>query len=60
MAAAICGVGLYAGIAFLLEDLRGSSVLPVLRRGAARDSFEGDLSEQLRRAGGEAGVREQL
>ncbi len=42
---------------------RGSArlvVLPVLRRGAARDSFEGDLSEQLRRAGGEAGVREQL
>lgn len=60
VAAAICRVGLYAGIAFLLEDLRGSSVLPVLRRGAARDSFEGDLSEQLRRAGGEAGVREQL
>lgn len=60
VAAAICGVGLYAGIAFLLEDLRGSPLLPVLRRGAARESFEGDLSEQLRRAGGEAGVRQQL
>jgi uncharacterized protein len=60
MAFVISGLALYGGLAFLLEDSRGEAVLPVFRRGEARTSLEGGLSEQLSRIETEAGVRQQL
>jgi len=59
-AVAIAGFALYGGLALLLEDLHQREVLPILRVGAARRSFEGGLHEQLERVEGEAGVRQQL
>lgn len=59
-AMAIAGFSLYGGVALLLEDMRQEEVLPILRRGAARESFEGDLHAQLERVRTEAGVRKQL
>jgi len=44
----LCALGVYAALAMALEDARGRTVLPLGRRGEARD------------AGSEAGVREQL
>lgn len=56
----LCGVAFYAALAMLLEDVRRRTVLPVLRRGAGRESITGNLADQLRRIEAEAGVREQL
>jgi succinate-acetate transporter protein len=56
----LSGLALYGGSAFLLEDVRQRRVLPVFRRGGASAALEGSLSEQLDRARGEAGVRQQL
>lgn len=56
----IAGLSVYGGLAFLLEDLRQETVLPLLRIGGARASIEGDLRTQLERVQGEAGVRHQL
>jgi succinate-acetate transporter protein len=60
IAVALFGAAAYGGLAFLLEDVRGERVLPVFRRGTSRASFEGDLTEQLRRIADEAGVRQTL
>lgn len=60
VAAAIAGVAWYAGTAFLLEDLRQGAALPVFRRGAAKAATDEELSAQVQRASGEAGVRQQL
>ncbi|MGW8486728.1 acetate uptake transporter family protein [Streptomyces sp. NPDC055886] len=57
------GIGafaLYGGLALLVEDTRQRTVLPLFRRGKARESIEGDLREQLTEAQQEAGVRHQL
>jgi succinate-acetate transporter protein len=51
---------LYGGLAFLIEDVNQRTVLPLLRRGTARKSLEGSLSEQIERVEHEAGVRNQL
>jgi uncharacterized protein len=56
----IAGAALYGGLAFLLEDIHGHAVLPVFRRGEARDAIEGGLGEQLSRLENETGVRSQL
>jgi uncharacterized protein len=56
----LAGLALYAGLAFLFEDVLGRSVLPTFRRGAAADAVEGDLSDQLRATAAEPGVRQQL
>ncbi len=53
-------VGLYAGLALLLEDSRHRTVLPTLRRGAMRTALTGDLQTQLRDIEHEAGVRRYL
>jgi uncharacterized protein len=53
-------VAMYGGLAFGLEDVQQRTVLPLLRRGAARDAIEGSLDEQLRGLATEAGVRQQL
>jgi uncharacterized protein len=60
LAFVISGLALYGGIAFLLEDIRGSAVLPVFRRGEARDAIEGGMAEQLARLENETGIRSQL
>ncbi|MBV8258457.1 MAG: hypothetical protein JO073_11635 [Actinobacteria bacterium] len=57
---AIFACSIYGGLAFLLEDQRGSEVLPVFRRGASRDALEGSLVDQLNQLAGEAGVRQAL
>lgn len=51
---------LYGGLALLLEDGSGHTVLPLGRRGRARDSFDAGLPEQLTVLDSEAGVRNQL
>ena len=53
-------LSIYCGLAFLMEDVNQRTILPLLRRGAARQSLEGDLSDQLQRIEREAGVRNQL
>ena len=55
--AAVAG---YGGLAFLLEDVRQETVLPLFRRGASKESIEGDLNDQLRGLAQEAGVRQAL
>lgn len=57
---ALFALSLYAGTAFLIEDLRQNTVLPILRRGPARDAIEGDLPDQHSRLAREPGVRQQL
>jgi hypothetical protein len=56
----LSGLALYSGLAFLLEDSRQREVLPLFRRGDARDAIEGNLADQLRGLDTEAGVRTQL
>jgi hypothetical protein len=60
IAVILCVLGLYGGIALLLEDAQQRAVLPLGRIGDARRALEGDLSDQVRRVSREAGVREQL
>jgi succinate-acetate transporter protein len=56
----LCALALYTALALVLEDVQRKPVLPLLRRGAGRDSLEGNLVEQLARLEREAGIREQL
>jgi succinate-acetate transporter protein len=60
LAVAIFAAAMYGGIAFLLEDVHKQQVLPVFRRGASRESLEGDLRAQLADLADEAGVRKTL
>jgi succinate-acetate transporter protein len=60
LAVAIFAAAMYGGLAFLLEDVRRRTVLPVFRRGASRESLEGDLQAQLAGLADEAGVRKTL
>jgi succinate-acetate transporter protein len=60
IALAIFVVAMYGGLAFMLEDSLGRRVLPVFRIGGSREAIEGDLSDQLRGLGDEAGVRHTL
>jgi succinate-acetate transporter protein len=60
LALAIFVIAMYGGIAFLLEDARGRTVLPLARRGGSREAVEGSLSDQLRGLEDEAGVRHTL
>ena len=53
-------LSLYGGLAFLLEDVHQRTILPLLRRGAAKSSMEGSLREQQQRIEYESGVRNQL
>jgi hypothetical protein len=53
-------LSVYTGFAFLLEDANQRTIIPLFRRGKARQSLEGSLAEQLQRIEGEAGVRNQL
>ncbi|MGW4487405.1 hypothetical protein ACWEOE_26605 [Amycolatopsis sp. NPDC004368] len=60
VAFALFVLALYAGTAFLLEDVRQRTTFPILRRAAARQAVEGDVSAQNARLPHEAGVRNQL
>jgi uncharacterized protein len=60
LALAIFVVAMYGGIAFLLEDALGHTVLPLGRRGGSREAIEGSLGDQLRGLEDEAGVRHTL
>ena len=55
---ALAALAMYGGAALGLEDAH-QRVLPLFRRGAAAESFEG-LDAQLDRLEAEAGVRRQL
>jgi hypothetical protein len=50
----------YGGLDFLFEDMRRKTILPMFRRGQARQAIEGNWEEQLERVDHEAGVRRQL
>jgi len=56
---ALSALALYGGTALGLEDAHQREVLPLFRRGAAAESFEG-YEAQLGRLEAEAGVRQQL
>jgi succinate-acetate transporter protein len=60
LALGIFCIAMYGGIAFLLEDALGHTVLPLGRRGGSREAVEGSLSDQLRGLEDEAGVRHTL
>jgi succinate-acetate transporter protein len=60
VALSIFCIAMYGGIAFLLEDALGHTVLPLGRRGGSREAMEGGLSDQLRGLEDEAGVRHTL
>jgi succinate-acetate transporter protein len=60
IAVALFAAAAYGGLAFLLEDVRKETLLPVFRRGSSRESLEGDLTAQLERIADEAGVRQTL
>ena len=60
LALAIFCIAMYGGLAFLLEDALGRTVLPLGRRGGSEEAIEGGLSEQLRGLEDEAGVRHTL
>jgi uncharacterized protein len=57
---ALLALALYAALAMALEDAARRTRLPLGRRGAGRDSLQGNFEDQLRRIEREAGVREQL
>jgi len=50
----------YAALAMTLEDVQRREVIPLLRRGVAREATHGDAAPQVERIHREAGVREQL
>ena len=50
----------YFGLALLIEDAQGRTVLPLLRRGAARKALEAPFEDQVAHLHHEAGVRGQL
>jgi succinate-acetate transporter protein len=58
-AIALTALALYGGVALGLEDAHQRDLLPLFRRGAAAESFEG-LEAQLERLEAEPGVRQQL
>ncbi|MBV8598745.1 MAG: hypothetical protein JO017_07980 [Actinobacteria bacterium] len=55
----LCVVALYGGTALALEDARRRELLPLFRRGAADQAFQG-YEAQLARLETEPGVRQQL
>lgn len=56
---ALTALALYGGLALALEDARQRELLPLFRRGAAAQSFDG-FETQLERLEAEPGVRHQL
>jgi len=59
VALVLTAVAMYGGLALGLEDARHREVLPLFRRGAAGEAFEG-YEQQLERLEAEPGLRQQL
>ena len=57
---AILMMGLYGGLALILEDTQHRTVLPFPRLGEARRALQTDLVDQAASVTREAGVRRQL
>lgn len=56
----LAALALYAALGFELEEVRGRTVLPMLRRGAGAKPLHDDMGEQVEGIAQEAGVRQQL
>lgn len=56
----LCALALYTAFAMELEDQKKRTVLPILRRGAAKHALEPELGLQTETVAAEAGVRSQL
>ena len=56
----LAGTAIYTSLATSLEDIHGTSKLPIGRRGRAADAIEGGMAVQLVGLENEAGVRQQL
>lgn len=56
---ALCAVAMYGAVALGLEDAQHRELLPLFRRGAAEQAFQG-YAAQLQRLESEPGVRQQL
>ena len=56
---ALCAVAMYGAVALGLEDAQHRVLLPLFRRGAAEQAFQG-YAAQLQRLESEPGVRQQL
>jgi hypothetical protein len=56
----LAAIAAYFGLALLIEDAQGRTVLPLLRRGAARAALEAPFENQVAHLHHEAGVRDQL
>jgi succinate-acetate transporter protein len=56
----LCIVAVYAATALVVDDVRRSTTLPLLRRGRGRDALTGDVRAQIAGIEHEPGVREQL
>ncbi|MDR7304118.1 GPR1/FUN34/YaaH family transporter [Haloactinomyces albus] len=59
-ALALSVLSLYGGTAFLLEDIRQRTLLPVLRSGSGLRAINAELGDQFRRLPQEPGIRQQL
>jgi succinate-acetate transporter protein len=59
LAIGLSALALYGGVALGLEDAKQRELLPLFRRGAADEAFEG-FESQLARLEAEPGVRQQL
>jgi succinate-acetate transporter protein len=56
----LCALALYAATAFMVEETRHRTWLPLGRRNEGRRAITGDLDRQLANIAKEAGIREQL
>jgi uncharacterized protein len=57
---ALAALALYGGTALALEDAKKGAVLPLFRRGQARDAIQESYEEHLQQLESEPGVRPQL
>ena len=57
---ALAVLAFYGGVALGLEDAQRREVLPLFRRGQAREALQGDYRAQLEQLESEPGVRQQL
>lgn len=56
----LTAMSFYGGVAFLIEDVKQSDILPLFRRGAAENAMKGSLSDQVVTMPNKPGVRRQL